>query len=206
MGRGLSFLMMLVLPIAAGAGDIAPLSASVQDAMRGKAWSAECPVPLEELRAVSVDYVDFDGAARQGVLVIHQRFAEDVRALFDELYAIRFPIRTIQPYESFEVGKSAYSDATLGFYCRRAQDAPGEWSGHAYGAAIDINPLENPFLDPADGWWPDSAAPMAPREPGKGKVYEGSDAYLIFIRHGWSWGGFYKGEPDYMHFYKPVRK
>lgn len=186
--------------------DIVPLAHSVREAMTGRAWKPGCPTPLEDLVAVTVPYLGFDGAPHQGIVVIHKNFAEDLLAVFRELYAVKFPFATITTYEHYEIGKSAYSDATVGFYCRPAQDAPGEWSGHAYGAAIDINPLENPFLDPRDGWWPERAAAMAPREPGKGKIYPGSDIFEIFTRHGWSWGGFYKGEPDYMHFYKVAPK
>jgi hypothetical protein len=71
-----------------------------------------------------------------------------------------------------------------------------------FGAAIDINPLENPFLDPTDGWWPAQAAPNAARDGAKGKASQSTEAFRIFARHGWAWGGYYTGEPDYMHFYK----
>jgi hypothetical protein len=182
--------------------DIAPLSSEQRAAMTGKAWQPDCPVPLDDLAAVRISYWGYDDANHTGIIVIHKRFAVDVEKIFQELYAIKFPIAKVSPYENFELGKSAYSNATVGFYCRRAQDAPTEWSGHAYGAAIDINPMENPFLDPKDGWWPEKAASMAPRDNGRGKVYPGSEAFLIFARYGWAWGGFYTGDPDYMHFYK----
>jgi len=187
---------------AAAPAEIMPLSDATKMAMTGKAWNPGCPVPLDDLVAVSVNYVNFDGADRSGVVVIHKRFANDISAIFKELYDIKFPIRTVSTYENYEVGKSAYSDATVGFYCRKAQDAPTEWSAHAYGAAIDINPLENPFLDAKDGWWPEGTAPMAPRDSVTGKVYPGTEVFQIFARHGWAWGGFYTDEPDYMHFYK----
>jgi hypothetical protein len=182
--------------------DISPLSEAAKTAMTGKAWNPGCPVRLEDLVAVTVKYVGFDGATHDGIIVIHKRFADDVSAIFKELYAIKFPIHTVSTYENYEVGKSGYSDATVGFYCRKAQDAPTEWSGHAYGAAVDINPLENPFLDAKDGWWPEGTAAMAPRDGGKGKASPSTEALRIFASHGWAWGGFYIGEPDYMHFYK----
>jgi hypothetical protein len=183
-------------------GNISPLSVATQQAMIGKAWNSGCPVPLSDLASVAVKYVGFDGVTRDGVIVIHKRFANDVAAIFVELYAIRFPIKNISTYEHYDVGKSANSDATVGFYCRRAQDAPTEWSGHAYGAAIDINPIENPFADPKDGWWPGGSAANAPRDNGQGKASPSTEAFRIFARHGWAWGGYYPGEPDFMHFYK----
>jgi hypothetical protein len=204
----LSSALILVLLLRLGGqataapSEIVPLSDATKLAMTGKAWNPGCPVSLDDLVAVHVNYRDFEGADRRGIIVIHKRFADDILAIFNELHDIKFPIRTVSTYENYEVGRSAYSDATVGFYCRKAQDAPSEWSGHAYGAAIDINPLENPFLDAKDGWWPEGSAPMAPRDSGIGKAYPGTEVFRIFARHGWAWGGFYAGEPDYMHFYK----
>jgi hypothetical protein len=182
--------------------EFAPLSETTKAVMIGKAWTPGCPVPLDDLVAVNVKYFGFDGAQHDGVIVIHKRFATDVSEIFKDLYTIKFPIHNISTYENYDIGKYASADATVGFYCRKAQDAPTEWSGHAYGAAIDINPLENPFLDSKDGWWPAGTASMAPRDEGKGKTSPGTEAFRIFARHGWAWGGFYVGEPDYMHFYK----
>lgn len=196
------FLSLFSTGPACAGSDIQSLSAPTQRAMVGRSWTAECPVPLADLVAVSVKYMGFDGAAHDGTIVIHKRFAADVADIFRDLYTIKFPIRNISTYENYEVGKSAYADATVGFYCRRAQDAPNEWSGHAYGAAMDINPLENPFLDPKDGWWPETASSNAARDDGQGKISARTKVLSIFARHGWAWGGFYDGGPDYMHFYK----
>lgn len=181
---------------------IAPLSAEMKAAMTGTSWKPGCPVPLDDLEAVRVTYFGFDGLMHQGDLVVHKRFAAETAQIFDELYAVRFPIRKVAPYEEYGPDVYAEQDITVGFYCRPAQDAPNEWSGHAYGLAVDINPLENPFLDAKEGWWPKSAAISSRRDAGRGKLSPGSEAFRIFSRHGWAWGGFYMGEPDYMHFYK----
>lgn len=185
------------------AATIQPLSQAQRAAMTGDAWRPECPVPLDDLAAVTVLYVDFEGAQRSGTLVIHKRFAGDVAAIFTELHQAAFPIRIILPWENFG-DRYAEHDATVGYYCRRAQDAPESWSGHAYGVAIDINPQENPFLDAQLGWWPAGTAQYAPRDGGVGKIAAGSPAFLAFARHGWAWGGFYPGVTDYMHFYKSL--
>ena len=73
---------------------------------------------MDDLVAVSVTYQGFDGATHNGVIVIQKRFGDDIAAIFKELYAIRFPIHNVSTYENYEVGKSAYSDATVGFYSR----------------------------------------------------------------------------------------
>jgi hypothetical protein len=181
--------------------NIAPLSANMRAAMTGKSWNPDCPVPLEDLAAVRVKYFGFDDLSQEGVLVVHKRFAAEVSKIFQELYEIHFPINKISPWENYGPDVYAEKDITVGFYCEKAQDAPSEWSGHAYGVAIDLNPLENPFLDAKQGWWPKAAA-SAPRDAAKGKISPHTQAFRIFTQHGWAWGGFYVGEPDLMHFYK----
>jgi hypothetical protein len=182
--------------------NIHPLTAAQRAAMTGKSWKPECPVPLDDLAAVQVTYFGFDSLTHDGTLVVHKRFAPEAAKIFSELYAIRFPINKVSPWESYGPDVYAEQDITVGFYCEKADDAPNEWSGHAYGVAIDINPLENPFRDAQKGWWPKVSIPLAPRDNAKGKIVPGNPAFNIFASHGWAWGGFYVGEPDYMHFYK----
>jgi hypothetical protein len=66
---------------------------------------------------------------------MHRHFAEEAYAIFKDLYAIGFPINKIHPYENYEVGGgNAEKNVTVGVYCRKAQLAPTQWSGHAYGS------------------------------------------------------------------------
>ena len=182
---------------------IRPLTSEERAAMTGKAWSPGCPVPLNDLLSIRVTYFGFDHLTHAGTLVIHKRFAQEASVIFQELYEVRFPINKIDPYENYEVGGgNAEKNVTVGFYCRKAQDAPNERSGHAYGIAVDLNPFDNPFHDAKEGWWPKGADARSARDDAKGKVSPNTEAFRIFARHGWAWGGFYAGEPDYMHFYK----
>jgi D-alanyl-D-alanine carboxypeptidase len=181
---------------------IHPLTPTQRSAMTGKSWKPECPVPLDDLAAVEVTYFGFDAQTHHGTLIVHKRFASDASKIFSELYAIHFPIHKVSPWENYGPDVYAEQDITVGFYCEKADDAPDEWSGHAYGVAIDLNPLENPFRDAKKGWWPKASIPLAPRDNVKGKVFPNSPAFNVFASHGWAWGGFYVGEPDYMHFYK----
>ena len=178
---------------------IEPLSPSMQTAMMGKSWSPGCPVPLDDLRAVHVSYLGFDAQTHSGTVVVHKRFAQVVQSIFLDLYQARFPIHKIDLYNDYG-SKYAENDITVGFYCRKADDAPSEWSSHAYGMAIDINPLENPYRNTEGTWWPETAAKYGPRDGATGKVTSSSSAFAIFTRNGWYWGGFYVGERDYMHF------
>ena len=181
---------------------VSPLSASARQAMTGKSWKPGCPAPLADLRAIDVLYVGFDGMQHNGTIVVHKRFTSDVVAIFQELYKARFPIHKVAPWEQYGSNVYAQRDITVGFYCEKADDDPSEWTSHAFGMAIDINPFENPFLNEHGQWWPAAAAANGPREAGRGKITWDSPALLIFARHGWSWGGFFHGEKDYMHFTK----
>ena len=181
---------------------VSPLSAAMRTAMTGKSWKPGCPVSLDDLRAIRITYYGFDGRTHQGTLILHKRFATEAAQIFDELYKVRFPINKVDMWEKYGPDVYAEQDVTVGFYCEKADDAPTEWSSHAYGIAIDLNPRENPFRDAKKGWWPKTSAALAPRDGGKGKISPQSKAFRIFTRHGWAWGGFFAGEPDLMHFTK----
>ena len=83
-----------------GNPNISPLSAEMRAAMTGKSWKPECPVPLDDLMAVHVTYLGFDGGTHPGTLVVHKRFAAEAAQIFDELYKVRFPINKIDPWEN----------------------------------------------------------------------------------------------------------
>jgi hypothetical protein len=189
--------------VAARAADIAPLSPEARVAMTGKSWHEGCPVALDDLAAVRVAFVGFDGAEHDGTIVVHEQLAPEVADIFAALEAAKFPIETVAPWEEYGPRVYAEKNVTTGFYCETAQDAPGEWSSHAYGYAIDLDPLLNPFHDPKAGWWPPAAAGNAARDDAAGKVSPASAAFRIFAEHGWAWGGF-EGDADYMHFIKVV--
>lgn len=178
------------------------LSPAERDRMTGRSWKPGCPVALDDLVAIAMNFVGYDDAVHDGVLVIHRRMASELIAMFHALFDAGFRIERMQPYEDFEIGQYAAHNDTVGFYCRPAQDDPGVFSSHAYGLAVDINPLTNPYHDPKEGWWPSGSAIQAPRDrAAPGLITATSDVVAIFMRHGWAWGGLYH-DPDYMHFGK----
>jgi hypothetical protein len=181
---------------------ISPLSAEMKVAMTGRSWKQGCPVSLDDLALIRVTYWGVDGSTHEGKLVVNKQIAEDVVSVFDDLYKARFPIQKIGFWDDYGAGVYAEQNITVGFYCEKADDAPSEWSSHAYGMAIDINPFLNPFLDLQHKWWPLAAVSNVPRDRKPGKVSTGSASFAIFTRHGWAWGGFDAGVPDYMHFTK----
>ena len=115
-------------------------------------WRPGCPVGPAELRLLRLATWDFAGRRRIGELVVHRDAAADVVAAFRRLYRARFPIRRMVRVDAYRGSDRASmaADNTSAFNCRFAQAAgPKRWSEHAYGRAIDVNPVENPYVEGA---------------------------------------------------------
>ena len=149
---------------------------------------------------MTVGYWGFDGRARSGRLVVHQAVAPPVLGVFRRLYELRFPIRRMQPVDNS-------GDDTSGFDCRNAVPSPcsrgsssstGHWSMHAYGEAIDLNPIENPYTGCGRTREPRSRPYLDRSRLRKGMVTPAVAAAFRSI--GWGWGGNWTGTKDYMHF------
>lgn len=162
----------------------------------------ECPIQRrDQLRRVDLNYVDFDDRTRRGHLIVNADVAESIQRIFDRLFEKKFPIRKMKGVEAYggDVARSLSADNTSAFNCRRADqiNAPFKDSPHANGRAVDINPLENPWMDlRCDCWTP--SARYAERTPGPGKILEKGLVWRLFIREGWIWQNI--DVPDYMHF------
>ena len=181
---------------------VAPLSAAQRRAMTPSVLAARCPVGLSDLRRVSITYVGFDGRAHQGALVVHRTVAAPVARAFGELYAARFPIRRMVPIEAYRGSdfNSIEADNTSAFNCRSATGS-SHWSEHAYGRAIDLDPIENPYV--SGGSTSHAASrPYVDRASARGRpgvISEGGVVTRAFARIGWGWGGRWSGTRDYQH-------
>lgn len=168
----------------------------------GASWHDGCPVGPDALRAVTVRHFDFDGTERDGTLIVHADVAETIAQAFAQLYDARFPIRSIIPVAEFAGSDDASMDAdnTSAFNCRAAvADGPTQWSQHAYGMAIDINPRENPYLFQDRAWPLDGAAYADRSDVRDGMATAEGVLVAVFAQLGWGWGGAW-GAPDFQHF------
>jgi D-alanyl-D-alanine carboxypeptidase len=111
---------------------------------------ANCPVQADDLRLVKVPYLDFDGTSKTGDLVVHRTIAQEVSAIFTELYRLRFPIDKIRLIDEYGASDDAAiaDNNTSAFNCRPITGLTGQFSKHSYGIAIDINPFLNPYIRP----------------------------------------------------------
>ncbi len=180
---------------------ITKLSPARRAAMTPSVWRPGCPVGLSQLRLVTVSRYDFRGRVRTGRLVVHQAAAQDVVVAFRRLFAARFPIRWMAPIERFHGSDyaSIEADNTSAFNCRYV-DGTTRWSNHAYGKAIDINPIENPYVTSNLTTSHPKSAPYISRRPRRGMAVPGGSLVRAFSAVGWDWGGSWSGAKDYQHF------
>ncbi|WP_235009773.1 M15 family metallopeptidase [Mycobacterium sp. 3519A] len=169
----------------------------------GPSWRPGCPIDPRQLRRVEVGYLGFDRQTHRGTLIVNADLAADVVAIFDELLRQRYPIakiRTVDQYPGADDELSMEDNNTSAFNCR---DIPGtgHWSLHAFGRAIDLNPLLNPEVDRAGAIQPKTAAPYTDRNRTDPGILHGGDAVVrAFTDRGWQWGGYWRNPKDYQHF------
>lgn len=177
------------------------LDAATRARMEGVSWHAGCPMSLDDLRRVRLMYWGFDGQAHWGELVVNSDSVTPIVGAFLSLYESRFPIRQMRLVDDFagDDEQSMAADNTSAFNCRLVPGTSA-WSEHAYGRAVDVNPLENPWV--RDGQVdPPGAAPWADRtRSDPGMIRHGDAAWQAFIAVGWEWGGDWRTLKDYQHF------
>ena len=182
-------------------GAVARLDAGLRATMTGVSWRRGCPVPLGDLRVVTASHWGFDGRVRTGRIVVHRNVAADVLSVLRRLYAARFPIRRMVPVDAYGASdfRSIEADNTSAFNCRYV-DGTTRWSEHAYGRAIDLNPIENPYV--SSGRTSHRASvPYVDRTPCRtGMACPGGVLVEAFRAIGWGWGGSWSGVKDYQHF------
>jgi D-alanyl-D-alanine carboxypeptidase len=177
--------------------------APVSRAELGASWHPGCPVGPADLRRVTVPYWGFDRKAHEGALVVNAAVATDVESIFERLYRVRFPIRRMTPVAAYggSDDRSMAADNTSGFNCRYAV-APGakQWSVHAYGEAIDVNPVENPYLEAGRVLPPAGRRYLDRARARPGMAVAGGSLVRAFAASGWRWGGRWTASPDWQHF------
>ncbi len=183
---------------------VRPLSPAQEAKLTGKYWHAGCPVGFSDLRVLTVTHWGFDGRTHTGQLVVNRDAAGKLAVVFRRLYELRFPIRDMSFQHAYRLQQPA--DITDAFECRQAVPSPcsggsgtGHWSEHAYGEAVDLNPVENPYV----GCGMTRSAASKPYLD-RSRLRPGMVTAAVvdaFRSVGWGWGGSWSGDTkDYMHF------
>ena len=183
-------------------GAVSKLPASLRATMTGLSWHRGCPVGLDELRLLRARHWGFDGRVHTGRLVVNRDVARPVLDVLRRLYAARFPIRRMVPVDVYRASdfRSIEADNTSAFNCRYV-DGTTRWSEHSYGRAIDLNPIENPYVTAAGTTSHPASRRYLRRAPYRaGMAVEGGVVVRAFEAAGWGWGGRWSGDRDYQHF------
>jgi len=174
-----------------------------RDLMIGVSWKPGCPVPIDDLRIIEMNHWGFDGSVHDGgLLMVHREVADDVVAAFGEMFAAEFPIRRMELIEEYGGSDDASmaADNTSAFNCRPITGSPGRFSIHSYGKAIDINTVENPYVN-GDTVLPPAGAEYLDREDVRpGMIVKNDPVVKAFKKRGFDWGGTWHSLKDYQHF------
>ena len=152
------------------------------------------------LRLITVTFHGFDGRAHDGRLVVSAHVAPGVVKVFRTLYEGGYPIRRMVPIDAYgnDDDRSLAADNTAGFNCRNVAGT-SRWSMHASGEAIDINPVENPYVH-GGTISPPAGRRFLARPLVRGVIHHGDAVWRAFRSIGWGWGGDWGSPLDYQHF------
>ncbi len=174
----------------------------------GKSFKADCTTPREDLRYLKLLHYDIDGNIHLGELICHKSIATDLVEIFRELYKARYPIEKMHLIDDYNANDNAsMRDNNSSAFNYRMKTAGKTLSKHAFGLAIDINPLYNPYVKTRSNGQqyiePANAAPYADRSKHfHYKITPDDICCKLFKQHGFKWGGDWKTIKDYQHFEK----
>ena len=177
--------------------------------IKGNSWRKGCPVGLHDLRYLRVGYLDFNGQSKEGELIVHKDVSVEVTEIFEALYEMDYPIKKMRLVSDYKGSdwQSIEVDNTSAFNCRNATGSK-KWSKHSYGKAIDINPIENPYISRSGRISHKESLQYRKRvhkkatSADKALLLKNDKATKIFEKYGWKWGGDWSGVKDYQHFSK----
>lgn len=192
-----------------------PIPDDVWQRMQGVSIPKDCSVKRSELRYLKILHVTTDGSTKTGEMICNKSIANDLIDIFRELYKARYVIERIELIDNYGASdaKSMEANNTSCFCYRMMTGSKNKISKHGLGLAIDINPLYNPYVKPANG----GDTPSTKVEPKTGRKYAFNRSkrkdipmkidrndlcYKLFIKHGFRWGGDFRYNRDYQHFEK----
>jgi len=187
------------------------ITPAIQARIVGKTWRDTCPIPLTDLRYLTIPYWGYDDQEHLGEMIVHKDVAQEVMEIFQELFEAKFPIETMRLIDDyFEPNKttgeiddiSMMHNNTSSFFFRFIGKT-SIVSEHGLGTAIDINPRVNPFVR-GDFVSPSTSKPFSNRaiKGVKGFLTEDCVCVKAFTKRGWHWAGTWKKAQDYQHFCK----
>lgn len=158
----------------------------------------EIPINIKKnLTLINVMYISYDEKIHKGQIVIHKLLSAEIKEIFDELLSKRFPIEKVIPIVKYNWDDEASMlDNNSSAFNYRYIMGTEKLSNHSFGIAIDINPLQNPYIVGKKVIPPGSKYDKT----AKGVILENSDIVKAFKKRGWDWGGNWETRKDFQHF------
>ncbi len=189
-------------------GSHGPIPDQMWAKMQDLSWHSDMPCPTrEELSLLTVPYNGFDGETKEGKLIVAVSVADDMLDIMADLKAAGFQFRLMRPVHEFlgEDLRSMTANNTSAFNCRFIGGTK-RLSEHARGLAIDINPVQNPYVrgdytSPPNGRAYDTRKERA-NTTDPGLILADGAVVEAFKSRGWGWGGDWSSSKDYQHFSK----
>ena len=193
--------------------NVSEITPDIKERMvRGNSWREGCPVSLDNLRYLQMTHLGFDGQVHLGEMIVHKEVADETLFIFEELYNQHYPIHKMQLVSNYKGNdwQSIEHDNTSAFNCRPVTGKKKKWSKHAYGKAIDINPIANPYISKTGYISHKASNQYRNRNSYRSKSLKDVAMFLknndkvvhIFKSYGWRWGGDWNHIKDYQHFVK----
>jgi hypothetical protein len=178
-----------------------------------RSYKTYCTVPREDLRYIKVLHYGFDDQIYVGELMVNRLLEEDMTSIFRELFEQHYEIEKMRLIDDYGADDdlSCFDNNTSAFNYRLVTGG-STLSNHATGCAIDINPVNNPYVTFDGNGQPvcvdEKAVPYLDRsnpEAEKMHMITHDDlCYRLFTERGYTWGGDWSSPIDYQHFEKIV--
>lgn len=180
--------------------EVSALSTALRDRMTGVSWREGCPVGLDDLRLVELVHVGMDGHDRWGLLVVRSDAAPAVTEAFGAAHEGGFPVERMELVDVYgaDDDRSMAANNTSAFNCRAVAGSE-RWSRHAYGDAVDVNPVQNPWVRGDEVEPPAGRAYLDRSDVRPGMLVRPNPLLTAFEAHGWGWGGDWTNSRDYQH-------
>lgn len=184
-----------------------PISDTLKAQINGLSYKEDCIVPYDDLRYLKVLYIDFNGDTQVGEIICNKSIAKDLIEIFQSLYEAKYQIEKIRLIDEYNADDDlSCEDNNTSCFNYRMIGGTNRLSNHAYGLAIDINPIYNPYVTYPNGVErisPKKSAPYGDRSADFPHKIDYNDlCYKLFTEHGFTWGGDWKSLKDYQHFEK----
>lgn len=179
-----------------------PIPDTVKARMEGKSMKDNPHIGYDQLRYLTIYHYDYEGRIQRGEIVCNKRIARDLLGVFRDLFAKEYPICSIRLVDDFDGDDEASMEAN-NTSCFNYRVVPGTraLSKHALGLAIDVNPLQNPYIQ-GTRVHPATATEYVDRTRDfPHKIDEKDYCKQVFTSYGFQWGGYWR-ERDYQHFVK----